>query len=350
MKLQYVNWDNFRFLTGLDKQFAHAVNDIYAIFDKEFGGEISKLMRAISSPAGEVVNLPCGDMLVQLDQETGDFSYHFQPFEGERYAAAIAQGNERYGDRQLPLVATFVLKRGDRRVLITAPLMSIVRTASDISLKYQTYSHTYVHDENGKSLPENAFSYIGVTRRGWRTRWAEHVRAAERGSRYRFHQAIRHWADRALTVHHTIVACGQTESEAMALEEQMVSLETLYPKGLNMIPGGYAGLKYLRQIGAAGANERVTPDDKQEIVNRFFESASRRGLPNPLAAANWCDPSYAEKVICAGDDRLKPDQIRNARFLASLGKSTDDIVTEIGARNKPQVQRLLAGSTYSRVA
>jgi hypothetical protein len=349
MKLQYVNWDNFRFLTGLDKQFAHAVNDTLQEFDQGLNGELSKLMRAVVSSAPITVNIPPCSVMVQYDEETGEYARHYESFLSDRYKDALAEGHGRYGSDQMSWTLCLVIKRGERRVLIDVPIAAILRSQKDISGLHQVYSHSYVHDEAGETIPPG-MAYIGVTRRGWRARWSEHVRSSERGSRYRFHQAIRHWADRALTVHHNVLACGQTEAEAMALEEQMVGLETLYPKGLNMIPGGYAGLKYLRQIGAAGANERVSADDKQDIVNRFFETASRKGLPNPLAAANWCDPSYAEKVICGADDRLKPDQIRNARFLASLGKSTDDIVSEIGARNKPQVQRLLSGSTYSRVA
>lgn len=349
MKLQYVHWDNFRFLTGLDKQFAHVVNDILEEGDTDTSGEISALMRGMKSRASFRVDLPPFTLVVEYDEETRNYGYTAQPLTGtDPLDSAFEQGASRYGDKGGGWCLMIVLKKGERRVLITVPLPAILRTTRDISGQFQVYSHCYTHDETGANIERS--TYIGVTKRGWRTRWQEHARSAERGSRYRFHQAIRHWGERARTVTHSVIAVGMSEADAMALEEKMVGFETLYPKGLNMIPGGYAGLKYLRQIGAAGSSERITPDDKQDIVNRFFETASRRGLPNPLAAANWCNPSYAEKVICAGDDRLKPDQIRNARFLASLGRSADDIVTEIGASNRPQIRRLLSGSTYSRVA
>lgn len=348
MKLHYVHWDNFRYLTGMDKKFAHVVNDVLAEADKDSGGEIAALSRGMRT--GTITaNLPPFMLAVERDAETGAHSYGVFPMGGtDELDDAYAQGVERYGDKGGGWSVMLIVKSGERRSQIVVPLAAIVAGSRDVSSLHQVYSHIYVTDEDGSSIKGAA--YIGVTRRGWRTRWAEHVRSAERGSRYRFHQAIRHWHDRVKVVSHHVIGVGMSEAEAMAMEEQMVGFETLYPKGLNMIPGGYAGLKYLRQTGAVGAHERVTPDDKQEVVNRFFETASRRGLPNPLAAANWCDPSYAEKVICAGDDRLKPDQIRNARFLASLGKSADVIAAEIGARNKPQVQRLLSGSTYSRVA
>lgn len=347
MKLQYLHWDNFRFLTGLDKPFAKAVDEALALLDKRLDGELSKLIRALASASGVQVNLPPFSYMVQYDEDHREYSHHLEIFDTEKYAGALEKGSERYG-QGMAWALGVVVKRSKRRVIIELPVASVLRSVRDISDLYQVYSHSYVHDELGGNIGDGA-SYIGVTKRGWRTRWAEHARSAERGSRYRFHQAIRHWSDKALTVHHRVISCGQTEAEAMAMEEKMVGLETLYPKGLNMIPGGYAGLQYLRQIGAAGAGERVSPDEKQDVINRFFETASRRSQPNPLAAANWCDPSYAEKVICAGEDRLKPEQIRQARFLASLGRSKTDVATEVGAKNVAQVRRLLAGNTYSRI-
>jgi hypothetical protein len=348
MKLQYVHWDNFRYLTGLDKSFARVVNDVLALGDKGASGALSALMRGLQSGGSFTAPLPPFILVIQYDEVSHEYGYHAEPFSDRKYTEAYKEGLERYGDGQPGWVLMLVIKNGDRRAIISVPLPAILRTMRDLTGQHQVYSHTFTTDEAGEVL--SGCSYIGVTKRGWRTRWAEHLAAANRGSRYRFHEAIRHWSGRAMTVTHSVIGIGLSEAETMAMEEQTVGFETLYPKGLNMIPGGYAGLKYLRQIGAAGAHERVTPDSKHEIVNRFFETASRRGLPNPLAAANWCDPTYAEKVICTGDDRLKPDQIRNARFLASIGKTAAQVATEIGARNVPQVQRLLSGSTYSRVA
>ena len=103
-------------------------------------------------------------------------------------------------------------------------------------------------------------------------------------------------------------------------------------------------------IGALGKCERVGVDDVDAIINRFFDRTSREGRPNPLAAANWLSSDYAEKVICAGPDRLKPQQIRDARFFSSLGQNADEIAMRIGARNSAQVERLVSGQTYSRIA
>lgn len=345
MKLPYVNWDNFRFLAGLDKASAAAIDTIMADVDAANGGGLSDLMRA-KDPRNHDrsvrIGLPPGMLTARHKDSQWSYRYDRLDLAGSPQASDV-------GDTS-PFTLTIAVYDGESATALSLPLAEILRTAADISESYQVYRHGFsARDQSVRDRGADG-EYIGVTKRGWNTRWQEHQRAAERGSHYRFHQALRHWRGITGTTCHQVLICGLAEAKAMAFEEYIVGNETLYPKGLNMIPGGYAGLKYLRQIGAAGVNERVTPDDKQEIVNRFFETASRKGLPNPLAAANWCDPSYAEKVICAGDDRLKPSQIRDARFLASIGKSTADIANEIGARNKPQVQRLLSGSTYSRIA
>ncbi|MES9981682.1 MAG: hypothetical protein ABW107_23470, partial [Candidatus Thiodiazotropha sp. 6PLUC5] len=49
--------------------------------------------------------------------------------------------------------------------------------------------------------------------------------------------------------------------EAMDVEEKMVERSTLYPKGLNKIPGGFAGTKFLHKMGYLN-KDRATVDDR----------------------------------------------------------------------------------------
>jgi hypothetical protein len=237
------------------------------------------------------------------------------------------------------------IDRNGLREITALPIYLV--TNPEYAGHYHIYKHMFLTDQNGEHLA-NA-GYTGVTKRGWRVRWAEHLRAAQSGSQYRFHAAIRQWHGVAKITMHQIIAHAGSERQAMEMEERIVARDSLYPLGLNMIPGGYAGLAYLRRIGAVGKNERLNVDERQDIINRFFERTSRKGLPNPLAAANWLNADYAEKVICAGEDRLKPQQIRDARFLSSLGHAADEIAAQVGARNVAQIQRLIAGETYSRI-
>ena len=344
-RFRYLHCHNFQYLTGLGAEFADVADAAMGFLDQELGGAISELRDAVASHGVRQISFRPGCLRVQYDEEINQFGWYFDGYEEGGFVERFGEHRAKYGATHLGDFA-FILKRGDRRRMTALCLPWIMKGARNLDGGHQVYGHYFADD---RGLDIEGAQYIGVTKRGWRTRFKEHLAAASRGSRYRFHEALRRWNDSAPSISHIIIKCGLSEAEAMAAEEEWVGKETLYPRGLNMIPGGYAGIAYLHKIGAVGPRERVTPDDKHEIINRFFATTARKGLPNPLAAANWCDPDYAEKVICGGDDRLKPDQIRAARFLSSLGKATDDIAAEIGARNIPQVQRLLAGETYSRV-
>jgi hypothetical protein len=324
-----VHRDNFRHLTGLGREYAAFVEHILSNWDVEADKA-----------------LPTGNLIVRKTADGTEFTGRFIPHDDSAVDHVEDLGGGQKATPQLTL--SLIVERDGLCEITALPLLMLLDGFPNCAGYHQVYQHEYLSDESNESLTNAA--YIGVTKRGWRTRWAEHVRAAESGSQYRFHRAIRQWQGRARVTMHTVIACGLSERAAMQVEESLVERETLYPRGLNMVPGGNAGLAYLRRIGALGQRERTTPDDIQSVVNRFFDHASRKGLPNPLAAANWLNPEYAEKVICAGPDRLKPKQIRDARYLGSLGRDVAEIASIVGARNIAQIQRMLSGETYSRVS
>lgn len=315
--------DNFRHLTGFGRDVHGHVQIIVDDILKQAGS---------SSLTGHVNVVYDHD-----DEQTGRGSipknWGNEPLESESWDQKVAG-----------CLRVFNLRNGLRHIT-SVPLYLLLETRTP---PYHLYRHAFLTDESGTRMGNAA--YIGVTSRGWRKRWAEHLHAAKSGSHYLFHKSIRKYHGVAECETHSIVGWALSEKQAFEMEERLVAEGSLYPLGLNMVPGGNAGLAYLRRIGALGKNERVTVDGRQDIINRFFERASRKGLPNPLAAANWLNSDYAEKVICAGEDRLKPQQIRDARYFASFGRDADEIAAQIGARNADQVQRLLSGKTYSRIA
>jgi group I intron endonuclease len=79
--------------------------------------------------------------------------------------------------------------------------------------------------------------YVGVAARGWRKRWAAHVKAATSGSPVLFHRAIRKYgADRFRT---EVLAQCETLAEAAALERFWVAEKrTQAPYGYNLTAGG----------------------------------------------------------------------------------------------------------------
>lgn len=347
--MKYMHRDNFRHLTGHGRDVALGVDTMLERLNVASDGAVTKWLRLFDNfenyRSGPTVSIH-----MHIDVATNQLRAKFtNVMPGAEHGISQDDFNlhmNRYGAASTRLVSVSSLLNGHLET-VTAPLPALLRTAPSISNSYQIYLHSFNRSETGEEIPNS--KYIGLTKRGWRTRWAEHVRAANSGSHYRFHQALQRF-NGTTSVNHAVMSYGLSETEALKMEEQMVGYESLYPLGLNMIPGGNAGLTYLRRIGAIGHGERIRPDDVQNVVNRFFERASRKGLPNPLAAANWLNADYAEKVICAGDDRLKPQQIRDARYLASLGQDAETVARQIDARNVAQVKRLLSGETYSRIA
>lgn len=347
--MKYIHRDNFRHLTGHGRDIALGVDTMLGRLDAASNGAVTKWLRLFDD-FSNYLHGPNVCIHMHIDAATKQLRAKFTDVmpgaENGISQDDLALHMNRYGAASTRLVSVSVLRDGHIET-VSVPLPALLYTAPSISNSYQIYMHSFNYSDTGQEVPNS--KYVGLTKRGWRTRWAEHVRAANSGSHYRFHQALRR-LNKFVSVNHTVMSYGLSETEALNMEEQMIGYESLYPLGLNMIPGGYAGLAYLRRIGALGKNERVKVDDRQDIINRFFDRTSRKGLPNPLAAANWLNADYAEKVICAGENRLKPQQIRDARYFASLGQSAEEIMTQIGARNITQVHRLIAGETYSRIA
>lgn len=222
----------------------------------------------------------------------------------------------------------------------------LLKNAQEIRNGYQVYEHL-LQDEEGQW-----HTYWGITKRTWQKRWQEHVGAANRGSDYLFHKAIRELLPKQLSEAHQVPAVGFTEEDAMNHEEWFVEHFTLYPDnplGLNMIPGGYAGIRALHKLGIAPDSQHISPEDRDVIIEEFLREHPRKGIANPLISAKWKDENYAISIICGPEGRLSPEQIREIRRLAALGWDAESILDNVGALNLGQVQRVLLGKTYLRI-
>lgn len=191
---------------------------------------------------------------------------------------------------------------------------------------------------------EVPLAYIGITKRHWSERLGEHESAAARGSPYIFHDALRRHSD--VSILHRVSLNGLDNARALEIEEEFVAGLTLYPMGLNMIPGGLAGLRYLAQQGF----NRTTSETRDTDIAELMARPSIAGRPNPLCSARWgSDPDYAARVICGHSGRLTVEQLSQLRILAVLGRSPEDIATTVGAKSLSQVLRAMSGATYGRV-
>lgn len=200
--------------------------------------------------------------------------------------------------------------------------------------------------------------YVGITGKPWYERYKQHRNLALKGSRFAFHQVLR---DGYSHLQHNVIDICSSYENAMKLEE-IVSRRTLVPQGLNMIPGGFLGLKTLYRLGLLAKNEKRAFETTDEIIAREI---ARKGQASIFVRALWADNAKAEEMVCGQKSRFSVGQVRMIRYLDSLGLQVEDIAEavfdpeqyplideETGALNTPRadlVRNILTGKTYARV-
>jgi len=248
---------------------------------------------------------------------------------------------------------------------IEVPLRILLRGSPDLNKTYTVYLHTLVTDT------DEMFNYYGLTKRGWNIRFNEHWREGARNYKTRrlFPLKVRSLIQSnmarkngglnggAKLKHINTVLCtnGASQNHAMNAEEYLVdkySLNSKHPNGLNMIPGGYAGIKALHKLRGENPNKNnqfMSTEQRERLLDEYLLKNPRVGVPNPGAAEKWKDDAYAEAVICGPENRLNPDQVRETRYLSATGLEPDVILQKVGALNLRQVEGVLSGKHYSRI-
>lgn len=219
---------------------------------------------------------------------------------------------------------------------VDVPLNPLLKGYVNIEGSHSLYCHSF--------QTETPIAYIGITKRPWHKRLSQHIASAKSGSRYLFHRALREHAGTAIL--HRVLLCELDQDQAFDLEEEFVEMMSLYPLGLNMIPGGSAGIRYLHKLGIDARNA----SERDKAVIDLAERETLEGRPNPLCAARWAsDPDFVERVICGHSGRLTAEQVRTIRLHASFGFSAEKIKDLVGARNIRQVNGVLSEKHYSRI-
>ena len=213
---------------------------------------------------------------------------------------------------------------------------------SSLKGTYSVYAHKLFFE--GAKNREDGFIYVGLTKHGWRQRLTGHLQAARSGSNTLFHKALR---AKPMIISSTVLLVAADEDEAMAFEEDQVSKFSLYidnRNGLNMIPGGRAGLRFLhdRAVGRA-----VTIEDREVALDNLLKSR-RISLPNPAVATHWNDPEYAARVMCGRPGRFSVDDLGNIADLHAVGYSADAVAGSFGVSSR-RVLDFVSGKTYNRV-
>jgi len=244
-------------------------------------------------------------------------------------------------DDDVDLHGTMIITCGSlahERAQVQLPLNPFFKAYPNLAGSYCLYYHLFE--------TETPLGYVGITKQRWFQRFSQHVSSARTGSPYLFHKAFREHSN--VGVMHKVVFCELDHESALRYEEEYVGMFSLYPLGLNMIPGGRAGFAYLGKLG----HEARSAEDRDAVVERLAaRESSLEGRHNPLCAARWeSDPDFVERVICGHSGRLSVDQVRMIRLGVSLGHSAELLANHVAGGNVRQVKSLLAGRTYGRIS
>jgi hypothetical protein len=241
------------------------------------------------------------------------------------------------------------------------PLRALMKGGPPLEGTYCVYLHALLVDDGTE------FVYYGITKRGWNLRFAEHTRAAvAEKSRRLFSRKLNELIEaraakiigktdgrpKLAAIVSSRPGVGLSKDSAMDIEEYLVekySLSSLHPRGLNMIPGGRAGIAALHLVSSKNPKNVVETEEREVALDQYLKNHPQLGVPNPGVSEKWNDPTYAEAVICGRENRLGADQVRRIRYLAALGVTAEQIKEDVGAIDEGQIQRVIANRTYSRI-
>ena len=174
------------------------------------------------------------------------------------YFATVLQSRERE-----PAPVVFLSMRSpnlDIPMRVEVPLRAILFGNPSIEGRHTVYLHVLMTDRG------DAHVYYGITKRGWGLRFDEHTRAAvARKSKRLLARTLNDLIDarvaelsgnpddrpRLAAIITDLCATGLSYERALEIEEYLVdkySLASKHPLGLNMIPGGKAGIAHARQF------------------------------------------------------------------------------------------------------
>ncbi|WP_019025082.1 MULTISPECIES: hypothetical protein [unclassified Thioalkalivibrio] len=232
---------------------------------------------------------------------------------------------------------------------ISFPIQVVMKGYPSLNEGYVGYAHGIWLPDPSDTGSGEQHNYIGVTKRGWLRRMAEHFSEIRSGSNKTFHRAWRDYVGRRdVSLTSELIVTHHTFEQIMAWEEEQVDREMSDGTSLNMIPGGFKGMRFLHEHRLTTSNV-VSLQEREQAVARYQAQNPRAGIPNLIISELWRKPEYAEQVICGAEGRLSPAQVRSIRELNGLGVPVEKIAQSVGAKNCLQVERVLKGVTYSRI-
>lgn len=249
------------------------------------------------------------------------------------------------------------------RRVVSVPLQCILKQWGNVERGYMIYEHNLSAMDH--AVPQfDSISYIGLTSRNWQTRYKEHQRDALTGSELLFHTSLAKVINKdgvcqagmgPLEMVRT-GACllselqyvNLTYEEAMEVEERMVERSTLHSKGLNMIPGGFAGMKFLHKLGYL-KKERATVEDRDFASAKYLLEKQTIKRNAPWVTENWSKDEFYEQTIFKRNNTLNREQVFSIRKYGNEWGFDPEIIANLVGANIRQVRDVLSGKYYSRV-
>ena len=289
-----------------------------------------------------------------------DLTAVFNPSKGIVHLAHVL---EKKNEKDAAPVVFFTMRSIslDIPMRVEVPLRALVKGGPKLKGTYTVYLHALLGDDG------QASTYYGITKRGWNLRFIEHVKGSfQPGSRRLFPMKLNELVEARVAertgrvdlrpklsgIVSAVCAIGLDEDAALDTEEYLVdkySLSSKHPNGLNMIPGGREGIRSIHKLSGRTTDGFVETEDREAALDEYLTRHPQLGISKPGVAEKWNDPAYAEAVICARENRLSADQVREIRYLAALGTPKDEIRAATGALNDGQVSRVIEGRTYIRI-
>ena len=248
------------------------------------------------------------------------------------------------------------------RRIFSVPLQCVLKGWGNVESGHMIYEHNISAMDFAEDQFE-AVSYIGLTSRNWQTRYKEHQRDALTGSELIFHTSLRkvfncdglvqsglgnfELVRRGAVLLSELQYVNLSYEEAMQVEEKMVE-RTLYPKGLNMIPGGFAGFQFLHKLGFL-KRSKGSLDERDKAASEYLLEKASGPRFAPWVKEKWADDQFYEQVIFKRNNTLNRDQVISIRKYGNEWGFDPDLIANLVGANYRQVRDVLSSKYYSRV-
>ncbi|WP_047609080.1 hypothetical protein [Rahnella aquatilis] len=232
---------------------------------------------------------------------------------------------------------------------ISFPVQIVMKGYQFIENSYFGYCHGITLLGEDRKPITTQKNYVGITKRSWLKRMSEHIYEVESGSNKKFHSAWREFkGNKDVLYTSELIVLNQDYEQVMKWEEYIVDQQMALGTSLNMIPGGFKGIRFLYEHKIITSNK--PPLEERDLALEKYAFNHQPIIPNILISNLWKNPDYAERVICGWEGRLTVEQVREIRRLNIQGRTASEIVENINAKNELQVERVISGITYSRIS